>query len=100
VPPAGFFDPYFEDIRTHMHNLIAPIEGNLDQRFEHAQGFLQEHLIDPLQTSVCNLTERVELLVSREELQEVRNDSAANAQNIKQLRQSYDNLAAHIYLVF
>jgi hypothetical protein len=58
---------------------------------------LQEHLIDPLQTLLHNLTERMELLVSREELWEVRNDLAANAQNIAQLRQSHDNLATHIY---
>jgi hypothetical protein len=46
---------------------------------------------------VRNLTKRMELLVSREELREVRNDLAANAQNIAQLRQSHDNFAAHIY---
>ena len=47
-----------------------------------------------------SLAERMELLVSREELLGVHNDLAANAQNIAQLRQSHDNLAAHIYWVF
>ena len=47
-----------------------------------------------------SLVERMELLVSREELQGVRNDLVANAQNIVHLRQSPDNLAAHIYQVF
>ena len=43
-----------------------------------------------------NLTERMERLTAREELQRAYNDIAANAQNIMQLRQSHDNLAAHI----
>ena len=82
MPLAGFFNPYFGDIRAHMHNMIAPMEGSLDQRFKHERGYLQEHLIGPLQTSIRNLVERAELLVSREELQGVRNDLAANAQDI------------------
>ena len=65
-----------------MDNMIAPMEGNLDQRFKHEQGYLQEHLMNLLQTSVCNLVERMELLISREELQGVCNDLAANTQNI------------------
>lgn len=48
VPPIGYFDPYFKSIRAHVHDMIAPMVRNFDQRFEHEQGYLQEHLIDPL----------------------------------------------------
>jgi hypothetical protein len=48
VPLASYFDPYFEGIRTHVHDMIVSMVGNFDQRFEHEQGYLQECLIDPL----------------------------------------------------
>jgi hypothetical protein len=48
VPPASYFDPYFEGIHTHVHDMIVSMVGNLDQRFKHEQGYLQECLIDPL----------------------------------------------------
>jgi len=35
VPPDGYFDPYFEGIHTHVHDMIALMVGNFDQRFEH-----------------------------------------------------------------
>ena len=47
--------------------MIVPMVRNFDQRFEHEQGYLQEHLIDPLQALVCNLTKRMERLTAREE---------------------------------
>ena len=47
-----------------------------------------------------NLTERMEHLTAREELQGVHNDVAVNSQNISQLRLSHENLAAHIYRHF
>ena len=67
MPPDGYFDPYFEGICTHVHDLIAPMVGNFDQRFERERGYLQERLIDPLQASLRNLTERMEQLTTREE---------------------------------
>ena len=82
MPPEGYFDPYFEGIRAHVHDMIVPMVGNFDQRFQHERGYLQEHPIDPLQALVCNLTERMERLTAREELQGACNNIAANAQNI------------------
>ena len=40
VPPTSFFNPYFEVIRAHVHNMIAPMEGSLDKRFELERGYL------------------------------------------------------------
>ena len=68
MPPAGYFDPYFEGIHTQVLDMIAPMVGKFDQRFECEQEYLQERLIDPLQASVCKLTKRMEHLSTREEL--------------------------------
>ena len=100
MPLDGYFDPYFEGICTHVHDLIAPMVGHFDQRFERERGYLQERLIDPLQASLRNLTERMERLTAREELHGARNDIAVNAWNIVQLRQSHNNLATQIYHLF
>ena len=82
MPPDGYFDPYFKGIRTHVHDMIAPMVGNFDQRFEREQGYLQECLIDLLQALVRTLIERMERLTAREELKGAHNDIAVNAQNI------------------
>ena len=82
MPPDGYFHPYFEGIRTQVHNMIAPMVGNFNQRFKREWSYLQECLIDPLQASMHNLTERMERLTAQEELQGARNNIAVNAQNI------------------
>ena len=68
MPLDGYFDPYFEGIRTQVHDMIVPMVGSFDQRFECERGYLQEHLIDLLWASVRNLIERMERLTAREEL--------------------------------
>ena len=42
MPLAGYFDPYFEGIHTLVQDMIAPMVGNFDKRFEGDQGYLQE----------------------------------------------------------
>lgn len=41
VSPVGYFNPYFDGIGARVQNMLVPLEGNFDQRFEHQQDFLQ-----------------------------------------------------------
>jgi len=41
VPSDGYFDLYFEVIRTQVHVMIVPMVGRIDQRFKCEWGYLQ-----------------------------------------------------------
>jgi hypothetical protein len=100
VPPTGYFEPFFEGIHAQVQATIASVVGNFDPRFEHGQRFLQESLINPLQNSMNTMSTKMDLLATKGELQEVHSDVATNAQNIEQIRQSQDSLAAYLHQIF
>ena len=79
VPLAGYFEPFFEGIHAQVQGIVASLVGNFEKRFEREQRFLQESLINPLQNSVNTLAEKMNSLATREELQGVHSDLAANA---------------------
>lgn len=100
VPPDGYFTPYFDGIGVQVQNILAPMEGNFDQRFEHQHDFLLQRFINPVQTSMQNLAERMEQLATWEEVQGVRNDLVAHIQDFTQFRRSHNTFTTHFYHLY